>query len=485
MARRITALVFIIGMLLLVSIGFCEELPRPNYDNSVIFSVTYSLGQSSSEIDYIKSLFGNGIYAPLYFTHFAQIDMDWTLDPSQADSGIQAFKNQVEALITTAKTYNVELHFIINYGLARNVGAYSVAKEEDIRNAQWYNDNNLAAADQLSGVMNDKVFGTFSRYARKLRIFHEAKIQALFAFLKQKQDDNPDFTLIVSGPGEAELNYWRIDDGSFLQSDFCDYSPFAVLEFRDWIRHTGMYGPGGAYAGDGYSSGGSRYQDMNGLQNFNSDFGTDFTSWDLKYYNWSLTDSFEDGALPFTGYSFGGQMPGTGPNFIEGGFDPARIMKQKGVDDFWDLWHSFREFLVAHYVKDMAKIARDSGFPKKQYYTHQIPADHLFGTRPNDPLIPLLNPRYYTSASPMWTANAFPDTGMAITLYDLKINESLFFRTSLYAVPNINVMSSNWAALEYNPEVHAGSSIPESSVQDMYEQMIRLYNNNVHVISFF
>jgi hypothetical protein len=161
MAKRITALVFIIGMLLLVSTGFCEELPRPNYDNSVIFSVTYSLGQSSSEIDYIKSRFGNGIYAPLYFTQFAQIDMDWTVDPSQADSGIQAFKNQVEALITKAKTYNVELHFIINYGLARNVGAYSVAKEEDIRNAQWYNDNNLAAADQLSGVMNDKVFGTF------------------------------------------------------------------------------------------------------------------------------------------------------------------------------------------------------------------------------------------------------------------------------------------------------------------------------------
>jgi len=477
---------FILGLILLfTSISFSEELPRPTYDNSLIFAMTYGLNSSASEINIIKNQFGNGIYAPLYFTHFVMIEMDWSTLPENADAGIQSFKNQVEGLIAKAKEYEVGLHIIINYGLSRNVNTYKEAKEEDIRNGQWYNDNNLAAADQLSGVMNDKVFGTFSRYARKLREFHEAKIEAMFDFLKQKQDDNPDLTMVVSGPGEVELNFWRIIHSQSLQDYFCDYSPFAVLEFRDWIRHAGMYATGSKYAGEGYGNGGARYQGTNGLQNFNSDFGTNFSNWALKYYNWSLQDSFEENAVPFVNYSFNGQMPVTGPYYIGGGFDPPRVMKQKGEDGFWDLWHSFRELLVAHYVKDMASIARNSEFPKKQYYTHQIPADHLFGTQPNDPDHPFLNPRYYSSASPMWTADAFSDIGMAITLYDLKINADLFFRTSRYADQNIKNMSSNWAALEYNPEVHPEAGIPMSSVQDIYERIIRLYENDAHMISFF
>ena len=73
-------------VLLLISVGFSQELPRPDYDNSLIFAITYSLGGSSSEIEYIKSQFGNGLYAPLYFSHFLGISMDWGTDASEAEN---------------------------------------------------------------------------------------------------------------------------------------------------------------------------------------------------------------------------------------------------------------------------------------------------------------------------------------------------------------------------------------------------------------
>ena len=374
------------------------------------------------------------------------------------------------------------------YGLARLSGGitkYNPAKREDFRNAMWYNDNNLAAADQVTSDVNQYVFGTFSRYARKLRRFHDAKIAAMAAYLAQLQVANPDMTIVFSGPGEAEMNFYRLGSPpgqADRQYFFNDYSPFAVLEFRDWIQHAGLYADGEKYAGQGYVNGGAKYQGPTGLAQFNADFSTAFTSWDLCYYNWSLADDMDSdsNALPFSGYAFGGQLPTSGDHFIAGGFDPPRVMQSKGASAYYDLWHAFREQLVANYVKDMAAIVRDSDFPRDQYFTHQIPADHLVGTNPTHPI---LNERYYSSASPLWSADAFSDIGMAITLYDIKIGTALY-ETSKYAVDAISSMSSNWGALEYNPEVNVQGAVL-SPVADLYAKMMKLYQENVHCISFF
>ncbi len=509
-----------------------EELPKPTYDNSIVFSWThYFLREDASEIEYIKNQFGNGMYAPLCFTKFTGVNMEWNLDIENIGSGLQEFKDEVNKIITFAKQHNVGIHFIMTYGIARNVEFYNTAKEEDLRNAQWYNDNNISSQTQMSRageeinlpqdtitgdidldhtknardqvslptanspVLNKYVFGTFSRYARKLRAHLEAKVTAAYKYLKQKQNANPDLLIIISAPGESELNYYRINNSTHLQDYFCDYSPFTVLEFRDWIKHEGLYAEGEKYAGEGHENGGARYQGASVLANFNSDFGTSFTTWDLKYYNWSLSDpvdtDYTDGSnpdpnvIPVSQYTYNGMMPGSGSNYISGGFDPPRLQVELDTNDFYDLWHTFREYLVFHYVKDMSQIARDSGFPKNQYFTHQIPGDYLFGTRPNDPLIPILNPRYYCSASPMWTADTYPDIGLGITLYDINYG-TWYARTTRYGINGASSMSDNWAALEYNPDaIPQGVNAAISPVSTMYNQMIKLYNGEVHVISFF
>ncbi|UCH97333.1 MAG: BACON domain-containing protein, partial [Candidatus Aminicenantes bacterium] len=429
------------------------------------------------------------------------------------------------SVIEKSRTYKVGLHFCLNYGLSRKVLFYTPAKEEDIRNAQWYSDNNIVSEEQLNGTqqfmpmgveetgiilphqlddypqllqsdtaspVNQYAWTTLSRYARKLRNHLEAKVKAAFAHLKEKQQENHDLLMVISAPGEAELNFYRMNTKEILQTYFCDFSPFAVLEFRDWIKHEGMYGTGGKYEGEGYGNGGTRFQGDNGLQNFNNEFGTTFTTWKLKYYHWDLSDPVDDdytdnfnpdpNIIPVEEYTYNGMMPSSGANFINGGFDPPRVMQQKNNDPFGDLWQTFRETMVYHYVKDMAKIARQSGFLKAQYYSHQIPADYIFGTRPDDPY---LNQRYYTSASPMWTADSYSDMGMGITLYDINFRTH-YANSSQYSVPVIYDMSNNWGAMEHNPEIlPAGSGAKLSSVQYLYNKLVRLYDYNIHFISFY
>jgi hypothetical protein len=522
------SLVVFILFLILVLPGFLRstELPRPTYDNSLMFSVTYNIvAGSSTEIENVKNQFGGGLYAPLLFSTFVGVDMDWNVNPADSGNGIQAFKDSLDQFIAKAKQYDVGIHLTLTYGIPRNVNFYQDAKVEDVRNAQWYNDNNISSQSQMKGVshagegetgttinlngldnvsaaqpyadssaINKYVFSTTSRYARKLRNHLEAKTAAAFAYLKQVQDANPDVILIISAPGESEMNYNRINNIQYMQDYFCDYSPFAVLEFRDWIKHEGLYADGEKYAGEGYSGGGSRYQGANGLSNFNSDFGTSFSTWDLKFFNWSLSDAvdtdYTDAAnpdphiIPVSQYAYDAMRPTSGSNYISGGFDPPRAMQEPDSNDFYDLWETFRQIMIYHYVKDMSKIARDSGFSKSHYYTHQIPADYLFGTRPHDPLIPYLNPRYYASASPLWTADVYSDIGMGITLYDINYG-SWYARTSKYVMSAINGLTDNWAALEYNPEVHPYGGITISSVATIYNEFVRLYNNNPHVVSLF
>ena len=233
-----------------------QELPRPTFQNSMIVSFEHSV-LDGAEVDYIKSHFPFGLYTRLSFSHTAvPVVLDWHADASDAGSGIRAFKDYVDALIAAAKTKNVGIHIVLVSGLARQPWYYREAKEEDVRNAQWYNDNKLASDTQIAGAeaMNTFVFGTLSRYARKVRANLEAKGKAAAAFLKQRLDENPETLLAVSGWGEVELNYQRLNDGGTMF--FGDYSPFAVLEFRDWIQHAGLYDDAtGKYAGQGYKIG--------------------------------------------------------------------------------------------------------------------------------------------------------------------------------------------------------------------------------------
>ena len=474
-------------------LSLAEELPIPTLDNALIISIELSVTKSA-EVDYIKNHFNFGLYAwPCFSRTSFSPELDWHASWSQADQGILSFKNEIDQYIQNARQKNVRLHLVLCSGLARVVSIYKEAKQEDIRNCQWYNDNKLASDSQIvsSNAMDKYVFGTLSRYARKIRQNLEAKSRAALAFLKQRMDENPDILTALSGWGEAELNYHRIDHSQALQEFFCDYSPFAVLEFRDWICHTGMYDDvNGKYAGEGYSGGGVKYQGSSGLNQFNQDFGTEFTTWDLKYFNWSLDDDYDTHPvdyinndphrIPYSEYKHESMMPDSGENTIAGGFDPPREMDPE--NEFWVLWKLFREVMVQHFVLDMARWVNDAGIPAEKWYSHQIPGDYLFGTSPDTEE---KNPRYYSSASTLWSADIQPYGSVGATIYDLKLPD-FFARTTQYAVKAISDLAPRWAAMEYDPETYPeGFDVPQGSVNDILWQHMKVYKYGPHLINFF
>ncbi len=487
--KSLNSMIFVIFML--IAPGYSEELPIPNYNNSVIASIEHNIFDTS-EVNYIKDNFNFGLYVWLSFsrTHIDPV-LAWHSDWDNASEGIQSFKDSVNTMIEEARKQNVRLHLVLCAGLARGLSIYREAKEEDIRNAQWYNDNKLASDSQItdSAAFNKYVFGALSRYARKVSGNLEAKAKAALDFLKQRMDEEPDVLIALSGWGESELNFHRMDPSKNIQDYFCDYSPFAVLEFRDWICHTGMYDDTGKYKGEGYSEGGAKYQGTSGLNRFNMDFGTSFTTWDLKYFNWSLEDDYDENPvdsvnndpnrIPFSDYSHGNMMPTSGSNYIPGGFDPSRTMEPG--DKFWDLWNLFRETMVHNYVKDMAKWASEAGIHQDRWYSHQIPGDYLFGTNPD---MKNKNARYYLGASPLWTADILPYGLMGATIYDIKFPD-WFARTTIHALPAISAMSPKWAIMEYDPETYPlGFDVTESSVDFILDQYLNIYDYKVHLINF-
>jgi len=472
-----------------------QELPLPSPRNVVIISLEQN-PQNAAEVDYIKSNLKFGLFAWLSFSITALTpELGWHKSLNEASDGIQQFKEDVNTLIKAAKAKGVRLHLVLTSGVARNLGVYRAAKDEDIRNCQWYNDNKLAADDQITlDVMDSVIFGTLSRYARKMRANLEAKSRASMVFLKQAIAENVDTLIAVSGWGEAELSFHRIDHTKSIQDAFCDYSPFAVLEFRDWIRHEGLYREGGKYSGQGYSKGGSIYQGAAGLVRFNADWGTAFSTWDLRFFNWSLADDFdrnpEDAAnndprrIPRPSYSHGNMMPASRPDYIAGGFDPPRIMAPG--QKFWDLWELFRETMVAHFVRDAAQWASEAGIAADRWFSHQIPADYLYNTNPS---VPNKNARFFTSASALWTANIAPYGGAGATIYDIKFpvdaNPAEYVRTTSFALPAISAMSPLWAIMEYDAETYPeGFQTAESPSDLILEQYLCVHSFGPYLINF-
>src|SRR4030095_6437245 len=170
-----------------------------------------------------------------------------------------------------------------------------------------------------------------------------------------------------------------------------------VAEFRDAMKKE--------YAGD-HSPATDENRDG---RTFNQDFRTNFVTWALKYYEHS-------GPIPFSEYmQLPVKMPNSGPNFIADGFDAPRVMKVG--DPFWQAWSQFREDALTHWVQDFAtwitpSPAPETGLtvPASRYYTHQIPADFLFG-QPE-------NLRRQTSASVIKTAMIDPVGSSGVTAFN-------------------------------------------------------------------
>ena len=290
-----------------------------------------------------------------------------------------------------------------------NGGAGRVFKDWR-RNCMWYGDNRVQAGLEVNvdgnlaelekgispnhpGSAQGEIYLTLSRYNRLFQEVRKRNRRTAMRVIAKFHREHPQLFAGVTVDGELEQNWLNAELVT-------DYNPFAILEFHDWVRGQGMYGGDGELAGQGYVDAARYGHGVVGLRNFNSDFGTDFATWKLKYCS---DDEFAkaDG-------NFKHRFP-VGVIANPGGFDPPRenlrertfLSPGQKAGSFEQLWNLFRASLVYHEYSQCAKDAFEAGIPREKIYTHSIPG-HLAETSVDTNYI---DPdRYWRSAIPPWMA---------------------------------------------------------------------------------
>jgi hypothetical protein len=412
----------------------------------------------------LRERIGEGPRVRIGLTTYIRVDMtDWSVDISDAAAvraALASTISQMDTALVRASTNGIPICLSFLTPIRSHYDAAQQASElEDRRNMQWHADNSLAAG-----------WWTHSRYARKQRRIQEAYLRELGRAIAERMALYPETFVAASGDGEVELSYDRSTevDPSIPPSAslLADYSPFAIAEFRDWLRAAGLYAPGQVFAGEAYSRS-SRYAGDPTPADLNADFGTSFDTWSLKHFDWSLDDpaDLDPNAIPSSIYV----DPGWNPlaEQFAGGFDAPRPMQPGNA--WWDVWNEFRQKMLWRHNLEFAKWITTSAdaagntVPPERWFSDQIPADYLFGFTPASP--PL---RLHTSASPWWTADVTPYGSLGITAFNVSQGGGNFARTLSGVAPQIAARRVRWGVFEWNP------SVPATTGPDVYEQEMRL-----------
>ncbi len=465
-------------LLLALSAGVLAQAPKP------ISKITYVLPyypqyssvsdvQFAADVADLRARLGEGTYVRVGFNRYIFSSMDrWEVDPADRATiraNLASTIAQIDSTVERARANGIPLSLSLLTAIRNRYDPLQTgAEREDRRNTQWYANGDLAPG-----------WITLSRYARKMRGRYDAYVREIGAVFANRMARYPSTLVAASGDGEVELSYDRSPpwhpayNGTNIE--YTDYSPFAVAEFRDWIRNAGLYAPGQLYAGQGYANA-ARYQgdaspgiDSNGDgRTLNGDFGTSFSTWALRHFDWSLTDATEvdPRAIPALTYD----RPGFNalPNEVPTGFDPPRA--RVAGQPWWEVWDRFRQEMVWHYNVDFARAITTTAdpetgqtIPRDRWYSHQIPADYLFGFTPQNPDF-----RFLTSASPHWSADISPYGGLGITSFNVNLGANSFARTLATVMPHLAQRNVRWGILEWNP------SLPVSNSIGVYEQDMAL-----------
>ena len=364
----------------------------------------------------------------------------------------------------------------------------------DLRLCQWrldgvhwqgaYGPGGVSGNLETASEPRDWMVPTPSRLATPLRNEYDRLNVASAGNIVPAIASAPDVIKVVNIVIEEELAVGGGAGDAYL----ADYSPFAVTEFRDWLRHRGIYDPSGSYAGQGapaaivgspISVGGANvsqfYDDptpanSNGTgTSFNAFFGTNFTSWDLAY--WDL-NRFPN---PITDTSFN-PAPTSGLGATPGGFDAPRVRNSSA---WWKAWswdyhdrgdtyppgnpltpaYGFRQMETHNWVLDTANLFVAQGVPANLIFPHQIPGEFWNADRTR------------SSASTIWSGYLPFNGNLGITFFG-NVN-----------VPKISQYSRRWGIFEWHPA--PGKSPSDSALYSAgYDSLNNyyLYNNDAYAL---
>ena len=398
-------LFFVIGQFL-PEVSKAQELPRGSSENCFYImplfekiripgSLTFE--EKRAQFIRMKEQLGNGnLYHRLGFSFIYGANVE----------------AEVRQACTLAQEYGVHLGLI--FALQSHTREdFRNEAAKDLRLFQWRKDGvdwkgsfTSTGTIEVPEDQRDYKIPTPSRYAKPQREYNATQAKIWAESVKKLMTDFPGVITCINGPVEEELAV-----GGYSNLDkLGDYSPYAITEFRDWLRHAGMYdASSGKFSGEGASvyivgnlinfNGTLRSQfyddpapdDSNGTGiSFNQFFGTNFTSWSLRYWDLSVYPA----AITDPNFDC---TPESGTGYTAGGFDAPRVLN--GNPKFWSAWtydmpdqrgyyplgnpeapaFGFRQNLTRNLVRDLFDLVASSGIPRKLMYAHQIPGDVFLG----------------------------------------------------------------------------------------------------------
>jgi hypothetical protein len=442
--------------------------PLPISDRHIVYIlpqwtfVDASDADVAEQVSQLRARIGEGPRVRVGFTQYVSIVMH-PHDPDDiaaVRAGLAPALARVDAAIARARTHGIALCVTFLTAIRSWYDpAQQAAELADRRNTQWHADNSLAAG-----------WATHSRYARGQRRLKEAYLRELGRAVAARMAADPDTFVAAGGDGEVELSYARsvLVDSTLTQqtSALADYSPLAIAEFRDWLRQGGLYAPGQPFAGEAWESSGRYAGDASpGLDTsgdghtLNGDYGTVFATWDLRYFDWLLSDDVDVDPRAIPAAEYETPQWSAFPPGIPGGFDAPRTVA-RGTP-WWDLWNQFRQTMIWRSNLEFAKWITTSAdpvtgytVPVERWFSDQIPADYLFGNTPQNPDFRLL-----TSASPHWTADVSPYGSLGITSFNVNLGNNTFGRTLAGVAPVIAGRNVRWGIFEWNPAVPSSPDI--------------------------
>ncbi len=426
---------------------------NPGPDNTFyIYAIWDGISSASDhdieeQMDRLRDQFGKG-------NRFHRVGFAFILGGSE---------NRLQTICSIAQRKDLAIGVIL--GAQTHSGAGKNEVQEDFRAAQWRLNGQYWRG---GGGPRDAMVPTPSRYCKLVRDALEKTQKGRCDMLRRVMQSHPNVITCINSTIEEEL----ADGGQTDDDKLADYSPFAVTEFRDWLRHTGEYdADGGKYAGQGapeqitgpyvFSKGKSRSpfygaetpDTSSGNNSFNQRFATHFKTWTLK--DWDLQ------AYPgmITDDTFN-PTPESGAGFTDGGFDAPR---KRDASPWWHAWSwdyqdngnryppgkaddpafGFRQVMVHHFVEDMFQVAIRARLPANLMFAHQIPGETAGA------------PRDRSAATPTWTAYLPFNGTIGVTRFG-------FFDPELaLRYTKANPESRGWGIFEWHPKPNADPQDPK------------------------
>jgi hypothetical protein len=370
------------------------------------------------------------------------VEADFQFDPDFPDSLRNRREGEMTTtslneLLATADTLNVPLRITLDGAVwadskfaAPDVDVVDWL-ESDERTVQWNQYGRAEADDSLQDLPGSYSspqlarMMSLNRYNERFRFYKKRNLQSAATVIRSYMEARSDRYVGINLDPDQYINPW------FFQTQWYDYNPDTLRQFRDWLFHIGLYA-------DGQELAAYRYQSTVTLRRINELAGED----------WSDQKEVEP--------------PRTRPVY----------------EDPWQhIWVQFKRHLVAKHYEDLTDWLVQSGIAKTRIYTSQTFIQSDVAVTLNDPA------RDWTDQAGVSIEGAKPKNGrLGAILYGPASRGEGQSRRGLGLLQNLRRMDRAWGVVEFQP---ATISFPERlpSHEQAYSSVGRVLNAGAHFLT--